>query len=282
MAILRSVWQKLAGKNATATASPSLTTANATSNAPKAAALILASVSPKAAKEFIPDQYRPLWQLLNQRQIIEVKVEGSSLAYQTLVLAIDIQRGLLWLDDLFPSQHVLEIGDQITLRHHRNGEQLSFSSPILAWGSNYGANGLAIMLPEQLCYSPRRQCRRADVSDKPSLGVKVRPIGQDVSYGSVMDISSGGLRASIPGNMLGQLRHGALVPLCELTLSDELTIRCSARVRSFRLLRTPHRHTQISLEFVDLAQERVQQLQQFINNLIYLQQPDEILELRSA
>jgi c-di-GMP-binding flagellar brake protein YcgR len=98
----------------------------------------------------------------------------------------------------------------------------------------------------------------------------------------VLDISSGGLRASIPGNLLGQLRHGALLPLCELTLSDELTIRCSARVRGFRLLRAPHRHTQISIEFIDLPAERQQQLQQFINNVIYLYQPEASLALRSA
>lgn len=282
MTILRSVWQKLAGKSASTKSTPSHT-----SEIPKtaaSAALMLASVArlPLINKEAIPDQYLPLWQLLNQRQIIEVKVEGSTLSYQTLVLAIDIQRGLLWLDDLFPSQHVLEVGDNITIRHHRNGEQLSFSSPILAWGSTYGAGGLAIMLPEQLCYIPRRKFRRADTSDRTSLGLKIRPIGQDISYGSVLDISSGGLRASIAGNLLGQLRHGALLPLCEMNLSDELSIRCSARVRSFRLLRSPHRHTQISLEFVDLPPERLQQLQQFINNLIYLQQAEEMLELRSA
>lgn len=278
MAILRSVWEKLSGKSVAPKATPS------TLSTPETANLSLASVSrlPKAAKDTIPDQYQPLWQLLNQRQIIEVKVEGSSLSFQTLVLAIDIQRGLLWLDDLFPSQHLLETGDQITLRHHRNGEQLSFSSPILAWGSSYGANGLAIMLPENLSYSPRRQFRRADMSDKPSLNLKLRAVGQDISYGSVLDISSGGLRASIPGNQLGQLRHGALLPLCELALSDELTLRCSARIRSFRLLRTPHRHTQVSIEFVDLPQERLQQLQQYINNIIYLQQADDMLELRSA
>jgi c-di-GMP-binding flagellar brake protein YcgR len=278
MAILRSVWQKLSGKHL------ATKTSAATPELPKAAALALASVSPitKASSATIPDQYLPIWQLLHQRQIIEVKVAGSSLTYQTLILAIDVQRGLLWLDDLFPSQHVLELGDHISLRHHRNGEQLSFSSPILAWGNNYGANGLAIMLPERLLYTPRRQSRRADMSDKPSLSLKLRAIGQDISYGSVLDISSGGLRASILGNMLGQLRHGALLPLCELTLSDELTIRCSARVRSFRLLRTPHRHTQVSIEFIDLPSERIQQLQQFINNLIYLQQPTEIPTLRSA
>lgn len=278
MTILASVWQKLSGKATKDLAS------KLSADLPASARLTLASVSPiaRAAQDASADCYDPLWKLLNQRQIIEVKVDGSSLSYQTLVLAIDIQRGLLWLDDLFPKQHVLEIGDQITLRHHRNGEQLSFSSPILAWGSNYGANGLAIMLPEHLSYVPRRQFRRADMSTTPSLSLKIRAVGQDISYGSVLDISSGGLRASIPGNLLGQLRHGALLPLCELTLSDELTIRCSARVRGFRLLRTPHRHTQISIEFIDLPAERQQQLQQFINNVIYLYQPEESLALRSA
>lgn len=278
MTILRSVWQKLSGKHSVAktTASNPIL--------PKAAALTLASVSPivKTSKDSLPDQYLPLWQLLTQRQLIEVKVEGNSLSYQTLILAIDVQRGLLWLDDLFPNQHVLEIGDKISLRHHRNGEQLSFSSPILAWGSNYGANGLAIMLPDHLLYTPRRQFRRANMGDKPSLSLRLRAIGQDISYGSVLDISSGGLRASVPGNMLGQLRHGALLPLCEFTLSDELTIRCSARIRSFRLLRAPYRHTQVSIEFIDLPAERAQQLQQFINNLVYLQQTQELQTLRSA
>src|SRR5690606_1940748 len=113
---------------------------------PKPTTLTLASVSPiaKVAQDTIPSQYLPLWHLLNQRQMIEVKVEGCSSSYQTLVLAIDAERGLLWLDDLFPNQHALEVGDQITLRHLRSGEQLSFSSPIIAWGSTYGANGLAI------------------------------------------------------------------------------------------------------------------------------------------
>lgn len=272
MAILRSVWQKLAGKSV------------AKKDSPVQADASLAKVTPilKQPREAIPAQYLALADLLDHRQLIEVKIENSSLSYQTLVVAIDIKRGLLWLDDLFPSQHMLEVGDNITLRHHRNGEQLSFSAPILAWGSQYGATGMAILLPEQATYLPRRQYRRADMRDKPSLSLKFRTIGHDICYGSILDISSGGLRASITGNLLSQLRHGGLLPLCELSLSDELTLRCSARIRGFQLLRTPHRHTQISIEFIDLADESAKQLQQFINNLIYLQDPEHILQLRRA
>lgn len=264
MAILQSVWQKLSGK----------TSASAQSGVADFMFAFKHDMQRDSLRDAdsVPGEYLPLWQLQAQRQIIEVKIEGSTRSYQTLIMALDIQRGFLWLDDLFPNQHALELGDNVTLRHHRNGEQLCFTSPIVAWGSTYGASGLAILLPDELSYKPRRQYVRCELSHKPTLNVKIRPMGQDVSYGTVQDISLGGLRLCVPGNLLAQIHHGSFLPLCELSLSDELQIRCSARVRSFRLLRTPHRHTQISIEFIDLPLERQQKLQQFLNNLNYLQQ----------
>lgn len=253
MAVLRSVWEKFAGKSRL---DGSLSFA------------FSASAKPEDGQD---DKHKDLWHLLNNRQLLEARVEGSGLSYQTIIVAIDVQRGLLWLDDLFPSQHLLEVGDIITLRHHRNEEQLSISAPILAWGKNYGAQGFAIALPNEVSYLPRRRYPRVELSSSNAISVKIRPIGQDISQGNVQDISAGGLRLSVPGNLLGQLRHGALLPLCELRLSDELHIRCSARIRAFRLVRNLQRYTQVSIEFVDLAPERRAQLEQFVNNLQYLQ-----------
>jgi c-di-GMP-binding flagellar brake protein YcgR len=253
MAVLRSVWEKFAGKNRQDNGSLPFA--------------FSASAKPEDEQN---DNYTALWQLLTHRQLLEARIEGSNLSYQTLIVAIDIQRGLLWLDDLFPNQHLLDVGDIVTLRHHRNEEQLSISAPLLAWGKNYGAQGFAIALPETVNYQPRRRYPRVELSSSNAISVKIRPIGQDISHGNVQDISAGGLRLNVPGNLLGQLRHGALLPLCELRLSDELHIRCSARIRAFRLVRNLQRYTQISIEFVDLAHERRAQLEQF-NNLQYLQ-----------
>jgi hypothetical protein len=225
---------------------------------------------------FLTDQYLPLIELQQKRQLIEVKISGDSRVYQTLILALDLERELLWLDDLFPSQHRLDIGDEITLRHHRNGEQLCFSAPVVAWADHglseaYGASGLAILLPENLSYQPRRQNHRCDVGIESGVQVKIRAIGQEMCYGALRDLSSGGLRLSVAGNFLSQLRHGALLPFCELRLSDELHIRCSARIRSFRLEPKPHRSTHISVEFIEMTTEARQQLEQFMNNFLYFQ-----------
>ncbi len=212
----------------------------------------------------IPDQYLPLWELQKNRQLLEIKIGTASRVYQSMILAIDIDRGLLWLDDLFPQQLILDAGDDITLRHHRNGEQLVVRAPVVALGSNYGAVGFAIELPEFAVYTPRRSAPRYAIGHQSPLSVKIRTLGQEPCFGTLQDISSGGLRLIVAGNLLPFLRHGAHLPLCEVNLTDELQIRCKARICAFRMGRSPYRHTQISIEFLDLEEEKRAALTRFL------------------
>lgn len=211
-----------------------------------------------------PDQYLPLWELQRSRQLLEVKIGSASRIYQSMILALDIERGLLWLDDLFPQQLILDEGDDITLRHHRNGEQLVIRAPILALGSNYGATGFAIELPAYAAYAPRRSSPRYAIGHQSPLSVKIRTLGQEPCFGTLQDISSGGLRIMVAGNLLPHLRHGAHLPLCEFSLGEELHIRCKARICAFRMGRSPYRHTQISIEFLDLEEEKRAALTRFL------------------
>lgn len=214
----------------------------------------------------IPEHYLPLLDLQNQRQLLEVKITGSSRVYQSMILAIDAERGLLWLDDVFPQQLLLDTGDEITLRHHRNGEQLVIRAPVVAMGSTYDASGFAVTLPEFVYYMPRRSSPRYIIGHQSPLSVKIRTLGQEPSYGTLQDISTGGLRLIVAGNMLPHLRHGALLPMCEVDISDELQIRCRARICAFRIGRSPYRHTQISVEFIDLEEETGAKLARFLRD----------------
>lgn len=219
-----------------------------------------------------------LWQLQASRQLLEVIPRGHKSSYQSMIIALDEERGLLWLDELFPTPGLLEIGDEITVRHHRNGEVLSFTTPVIAWGSSFGASGMAVMLPEFADYQPRRTTPRCDLSNHTPISAKIRLLGQEACYGTVKDISSEGLCVLVPGNLLSQLHHGTIVPLCEVHLNKELHVHCRAQVRSFRLCREPYRATQISLEFIDLQPKRRTQLQQFIHRLT----PQPIADSRAA
>lgn len=218
-------------------------------------------------KNEAPLRHEILHLLQAQRQLLEVTPAGSQRSYQSMIIAIDVERGLLWLDDLFPPQRLLEVGDIITLRHHRDGELLTITAPIIAWGMDFGASGMAVMLPDEAAYQPRRAQLRYELGEHLSLTGKIRTMGNEPIYGTVEDLSAGGLRILVAGNLLNQISHGAILPLCEVNVSHELQVRCRARVRAYRMCRTPYRGTQISLEFIDLPILRQQQLEQFIRCL---------------
>ncbi len=212
------------------------------------------SAAPQSAP--IPEEYQSLFDLKDQRQLLEVKVAGSQRSYQSMIMAIDVERGLLWLDDLFPQQRFLDAGDELSIRHHRQAEELVIQAPVVALGATYGASGIAVVLPEVAHYRSRRRYPRYTIGHQSPLSATIRPLGQDASYGAVQDISEGGARLMIAGNLLSQLQHRAIMPLCEIHLTEKLHIRCRARICAYRLERTPYRHTQISVEFIDLADEK--------------------------
>lgn len=212
----------------------------------------------------VPDEYQALWELKKQRQLLEVKITGTSRSYQSMIMAIDLERGLLWLDDLFPQQLILDAGDELCIRHHRNTEELVIRAPIVALGSSYGTSGIAIELPNFAYYQPRRRFPRYTIGHQSPLSVKIRPIGQEPSFGTLQDISVGGMRLMVAGNLLPYLRHGAVMPLCEVNLSEDLQIRCRARICAFRMGRSPYRHTQISIEFIDLEEDKRTALGRFL------------------
>lgn len=217
------------------------------------------------------EYYQPLLSLQNSRQLLEVKWSDSNRSYQSLILAVDIERQLLWVDELFPQQFILDIGDSIVLRHHRKGEELVLHTYVVALANQFGAQGIALALPEVIQWQPRRRQPRFATGGAATL-VKIRTQGSEPCYGKLQDISTGGFSLSISGNLLGQLRHGALLPLCEMTLDDQVHIRCQGRIRAFRMEREPFRSTRICVEFVDLPDETRIELMNCLNRLQHHEQ----------
>lgn len=217
-------------------------------------------------RPLVPEpQYLELEQLCSQRQLLKVAVTGYSGSYQSMILAIDQGRGLIWLDDLFPSQRYLLAGDELEISHHRNGELISFIAPILALGPRFGTNGIALPLPtETPHYRPRRQWPRLELDSRLALSATLAIAGRDPIQARVLNISAGGLRLALAGNWLDHFRHGELLPLCELTPLAGIKIRCRARVCAFNISHNPRRQTEVSLAFRNLDPVVHQNLQDYI------------------
>lgn len=243
MAILRAVLQKLSPKKMELSAAPASKTDGDVS------------------------RLAPLWDLQDSRQLLEVVLSEQKPSHQSMIIAIDVERNLLWLDDLFPQQRNLTIGDEITLRHHRNGEVLAFTAPIIAFGSSYGATGLAVMLPTHVDYQPRRTTQRCDLSKQAAISAKIRLMGEEPCFGTLKDISQDGICILVPGNLLSKISRDTILPMCEIRLNKELNIHCRAQVRSFRLCRDPHRATRISLQFIDLKLQQKVELEHYLHKM---------------
>lgn len=197
-------------------------------------------------------------------QLISVAVPPDPTSYQSLILAVDPQRQILWLDDLFPARASVRPGDTLEVSHHRNGEVLIIRASVIALGKHCGVDGLALTLPEAAHYRPRRQWPRLTLAPRSPVPAILSLPGAGAQHGRVLDVSARGARVTVPGIWSQQLHPGELIPLCQFTLAPGLTVRCRARICAHQAHRRPWRQTHISLAFTDLSSAVSEDLQQFV------------------
>lgn len=233
-------------------------------------------------------QYAPLLELQGRRQLIEVLIkdndrsaqlnnsfndanlEQSSLrSYQSLIVGIDTENGQLLLDEIFPQCPHLLPGQKAIFRHTEGNHMLQFEIQLLQQTQNPddGHNCLAFSLPKELHYQPRRRQPRLMIDKSQPLTVRLQSPIYDPWFATAQNISAGGMRLTVGGNITDQLEPGSILRECDFKFSRDFQVKCQARVIGFRFARTPYRHTQISLEFIGLPARQHLQLSQLIATL---------------
>lgn len=250
MAILQAVMQKLTGK-------PAPTNAAASTAAP------MPNLKNRVNSLF------PLFELQQKRQLLEVVCNRTGERFQSLILELDFDSNTLVLDDLFPTPQggLYQPGELLTVKHHKDGTVLSFSMPLESVVIENHTPLFKLRMPEQVEYRQRRSQPRVALSKQQPLTVKLQSPRRTPWYATANNISSGGMRVVVGGNVLDQLQPGVLLPQCEFSFDDDFQVRCQARAKSFRFLRRPYRHTEISLEFIDVAPQQTLQLKQLVNSV---------------
>lgn len=223
----------------------------------------------------LTQRYTPLISLLAKRQLLEVSIHSpdrhvQQQCYQSIILDINLQGRYLLLDDLFPSPtgEAPTLGDQLTIRHHRMGRLLSFTSRIIHISYSHDSPCYAVELPEDVGYRQRRIFPRLDLGNQQPLTVRLKSPWKTPWFATAHNLSAGGMRLAVGGNILEQLNRGSVMPLCEFRLGGELNVTCQARIKGFKFVGRPYRHTRISVEFVGLNPQNRLQVQQYINALL--------------
>ena len=206
----------------------------------------------------IPSRLLPLWELYQQRQLLEVRWNSSQLTYQTSIIAFDVERNLLWLDDVTPLQHQMDVQDSIRIRCSKQEKEMIVDGEILAFGREYGATGFAIELPYQPTYTLKRQHPRFSCENLPASFATIRTLGGENMLGVIQDISVGGIKLSLYGNHTQQLRPNAPLAYFDFQLSGQKTIKEPARITSVRFMKNESRITQVGIEFADKSPEALE------------------------
>lgn len=229
-------------------------------------------VEPEFARENISEKihrFMPLYRLQEQKQFIEVVSETTGETFQSLILGIDLVNEQIDLDELFPApQFAVAPGDRFTIQHHRDGKVIAFTSTLEAVEHGLDGQIFTFELPETLVHRQRRRYSRVNMSQQQPLTARLQSPWRTPWFATIKNLSANGMRVTVGGNALDQLRPGAIIPQCEFEFNADFKFRCQARVRAFKFVRRPYRHTEISVQFLDLPPTQVRTLDEFLRTLV--------------
>ncbi len=211
------------------------------------------------------DRYNNLMRLQDDRQLLEVLIDGHKNSFQSMIVSIDFMDGSFSLDEFSPrlkNPHSL-VNHTVTIRHQQDWEKLEIQAKVLEWSSEDACYFLA--LPEYVDYQPRRNYPRLVLTNETPLKTHINPLYGAPWYATVKDISQGGMRINVAGDLRPHLHKDKLLPKCQIILDDNMAIHARGEVRSFSYINKPYRHTEISIEFRNMSQPHQSDLKHFLD-----------------
>ncbi|UTA49425.1 flagellar brake protein [Simiduia sp. 21SJ11W-1] len=215
----------------------------------------------------IMQRYASLIDLQSRRQLITVQLDNHRQSFQSLILDINFSQRLLVLDELFPTAPQPAIGQSLYLSHQHMGKIMQFEAPVLERQTIAGSPCYLVPLPESLEYRQRRRHPRLLLEDH-MVPVKLQSPWRSHWFGSLVNLSAGGMRLNLNGDKLREISRGSKVPNIQFELGRQLKIQCDGKIRSFRFLRRPVRQTEISVEFSGLTSDQYGLLSHYVDTLL--------------
>jgi len=210
------------------------------------------------------DQYHQLMLLQDSRQLLEVFISGHKNSFQSMITEIDFVNGRFSLDEFTPYVQYPEslIQQTIVIKHHKGWQLLDVKAMVIDWSDEDHCYHLS--LPHNVAYQPRRSHQRLILASNNILNTHINPLYGSPWYATVKDISLGGMRVNIPGDLRPHLHKGKVLPKCQIMLDDQQSIVSRGQVKAFSYISKPYRHTEVSIEFENMSQKHNEDLRHFI------------------
>jgi c-di-GMP-binding flagellar brake protein YcgR len=211
------------------------------------------------------EKYHYLTHLQDKRQLLEVFVKGEKGSFQSMIVGIDFFAGSFSLDAFSPQMLVPEslVGYTVIIRHQSQWQQLDIEATVVQCSEKNSCYHL--LLPIVTDYHPRRHHTRFQLNNDKYLKSDINPLYGAPWYATVKDISEGGMRVAIPGNIRPHLQKDNVLPKCQVMLDDNTVIQCRGIVRAYTYYSKPYRHTEISIAYHNMSQAHQTDLRRFLS-----------------
>lgn len=213
------------------------------------------------------NRYASLIRLQDERQLVEVIVGEQAESFQSMIVGVDLYNQQLIIDEFSPriQNPSALLGQTVILRHQNKQQMLKINSEVLDWDK--ANHTIVLNLPDKVEYQPRRQQERIILLNNAPLSAVIDPIYGAPWHAGIDNISLGGARILVMGDLRSHLHKNKPLRKCDITLDNGQAISCRARVKAFSYHGRPFRRTEISIEFESLQNEDLFKLEEFIEQL---------------
>lgn len=213
--------------------------------------------------------YLNLFDVQRSHALIDVSIDGTDARYQSIIIGVDPERGVVEIDELFPAGFVGLPGQPITVSVRLDGKRrLTFNTHIISRRDDGQLESYWLALPESLDYNQRRGSFRLQLGQGWGVVSEFLAPDRERCSARVRDLSSTGIRLEI----LGGIKPAAGDVLHDLNFEFAgRNYRCAADVRNVTNLNTksgdsPDRFL-IGAQFRDMSRVEQRSLERMIMQL---------------
>jgi c-di-GMP-binding flagellar brake protein YcgR len=198
---------------------------------------------------------------------LTITFDGHPQHYQSHLVDLDRERGLLALDELVPADGETRLlaGESFHVQGYHEGIRMAWRTERaqIRRGEHQGHRCYWIELPEEMDYHQRRDAYRAPL--KPSQIPTINLAGSLLSpslVGKLLDISATGCKLRFPGNVLSVLERGEVYERLSIAL-PEATLVLAAELRHLHY-EERHEASFAGMRFHEITGLEQRQIERFV------------------
>ena len=173
-----------------------------------------------------------LRQVMERHTVITASLPDCSQFFNTALLDIDPDKGILLIDELNPNTgHDLFLNTRrITLSTMHEGVEISLTANLKKSGIDNDIIFYELEFPESIRYLQRRNSFRVPVSISSIINVEIHTEDKNIISGELSDISADGMCIRFPKKKGGVLENDTKETQCIIRLPNNQQIKCAFKI----------------------------------------------------